>query len=172
MKTKSILITLVSSMLAFGAVAQSVENDDMYFNSKDRAKLNAQRATEQEAYASNRSYDNNARSQRYQNDDTNVNPTDSYSARNVNPEYVSRNNSQSAQTDNQDYFVSGYQYSPSNTAYNTASNYNNWNNGFNNWYGSSWYNSSWYGPSMYSMNSPYYYGYSRWNDPLYPYGYG
>ena len=55
-----------------------------------------------------------------------VNPTDSYSARNVNPEFAARSNSQTAAADNQDYFVNNYKY-------NTSSNLNNWNNNYNNW---------------------------------------
>ena len=48
MKIKVILLGLVSSLMITGAVAQGVENDDMYFNSKDRAKLRAQREAEQQ----------------------------------------------------------------------------------------------------------------------------
>ncbi len=88
-----------------------------------------------------------------------VNPTDSYSARNVNPEYQARTNSQTAQADNQDYFVNNYKY-------NNASNYNNWNNSFNNWYSNPWYGSNYYDPYINSFNSPYYGSrYDMWGNP-------
>ncbi len=41
MKTKVVLLGLASLLFTVAASAQGIENDDMYFNSKDRAKLNA-----------------------------------------------------------------------------------------------------------------------------------
>src|SRR4051812_8887081 len=41
MKTRSVLLSLFC-LITFAVAAQGVENDDMYFNSKDRAKLKAQ----------------------------------------------------------------------------------------------------------------------------------
>ena len=70
-----------------------------------------------------------------------------------------RTNSQTAQADNQDYFVNNYKY-------NNASNYNNWNNNFNNWYSNPWYGGNYYDPYINSFNSPYYGSrYDTWGNP-------
>ena len=152
MKTKSILLSLLAITSGICVFAQ--ENDDMYFNSKDRVKLRAQQQKEQ-AYASNSDYNGG-----YANNSStsNTSPDLSYSGRNLNPEYASRQNSQTAQTDNQNYYDANYRYSTSTSPYNTASNYNNWNNSYNSWYNNPWYNSSWYGPSMGACSSAYYGG--------------
>ena len=52
MKTQSILFTFVLLSFAFAAIAQDVEGDDMYFNSKDRAKLKEQQKKKELEYAS------------------------------------------------------------------------------------------------------------------------
>ena len=46
MKSKVALLSLVSLLFTVAASAQGIENDDMYFNSKDRAKLNATKRSE------------------------------------------------------------------------------------------------------------------------------
>jgi len=94
-----------------------------------------------------------------------VNPTDSYSARNVSPEFAARSNSQTAQADNQDYFVNNYRY-------NTNSNLNSWNTNFNTWNSNAWYSPNYYGSSINSWNTPYYGSYydaygSPWYNPYY-----
>lgn len=158
MKIKGILFATISLLGISGVFAQGVEYDDMYFNANDRAKLNAQKATEV-AYNT---------SEKFKKLDTEeeegVNPTDSYSARNVNPEYTSRAHTQSAQADDEDYFVNNYQYN--------RNQYNDWNNNFNQWNNNPWYRSNYYGPGVNSWNSPYY-GYSSynspWNDPYWSY---
>jgi hypothetical protein len=153
MKTKLILgLTMLTGV---GAIAQ--ENDDLYFRSKDREKLQAIRATEQ-TYVSN--YDNFKK--KHFNEPTELdeytNPTDSYSARNVNPEYISRSYSDQVSEDEANYFVEGY--SP---ATNNNFNYNSgyYYNGFNNNLG--W--NSWYGPN--AWGSPF-----GWNDPWMNAGWG
>jgi len=153
MKIKGILLATLSLVGVSGAFAQGVEYDDMYFNSEDRAKLNAQRATEVD-------YNNTSKSKKfdYIEGDEHINPTDSYSARNVNPEYTSREHTQTAQSDEEDYFVNNYQYN--------RTQLNTWNNDFGNWYSSPWYRSNYYGPAISSWNSPYY-GYNSWNSPWY-----
>lgn len=161
MRIKGILTYLLLSVSAFGALAQ--EYDDMYFNGKDRAKLRAQKANDElVASAKKAKEDKEARAE----EEEALNPTDSYSARNVNPEFAARSNAKTAKTDNEDYFVNDYQYT-------TTSNLNNWNNNFNNWYGNPWYSSNYYGSSINSWNSPYY-GYydpyySPWYDPYWNY---
>ncbi|SKC39997.1 hypothetical protein SAMN05660236_0156 [Ohtaekwangia koreensis] len=159
MKTK-ILLSLGLVVFASAAFAQ-VENDDMYFNSKDRAKLKEQKAAEQQAYAATVKKTKKMEEVSDANDSY-VNPTDSYSARNVNPEFAARSNAEVAQEDNQDYYLNDYQYQ-------TTSNLNNWNNNFNSWYSNPWYNSAYFGPSINNWNSPYYgynnAAYSPWYDP-------
>jgi len=153
MKIKGLLLATFSLAGISGALAQAIEYDDMYFNADDRAKLKTQHATD---LASNRPV--KAKSIDYYEEE-NVNPTDSYSARNVNPEYTSRSHTQTAQADEADYFVSNYQY-------NKLNELNNWNSNFNNWYSNSWYRPNYYGPAMNSWNSPYYGG-NNWNSPWY-----
>jgi hypothetical protein len=152
MKMKVLLLSLVSSMIIGSALAQ-VENDDMYFNSKDRAKLQSQRKSDEMfALAS-------AKKARKETEALN-NPTDSYSARNVNPEFTSRSKSRMASEDEENYFMDNYKY-------NTYSGYNNFNNNFRNWYSNPWYRASFYSPFINTWNSPYYGYYDSFNSPWY-----
>lgn len=151
MKIKGILLATISLVGISGALAQDVEYDDMYFNSEDRAKLKSQQSVEM-AYNTPKKSTRLVDNERYEN----INPTDSYSARNVNPEYTSRAQTQSAQAEEEDYFVTNYQYN--------RNELNNWNNNFNNWYNSSWYRPNYYGPGINTWNTPYY-GYNSWNSP-------
>ncbi len=168
MKNKVVMFNLVALLFASATFAQGVENDDMYFNSKDRAKLRAQQATEKAAYSA--SVEKRAKNNKPAEQEYYLNPTDSYSARNVNPEFAARSNSQMAQVDNQDYFVSDYRY-------NTVNSINSWNNNFNSWYTNPWYNTNYFGPSINNWNSPYYgsafdgWG-NPWNNPYYRSGWG
>jgi hypothetical protein len=154
MKNKILLLSFISLIGTGNLLAQGVEHDDMYFNSKDRAKLREARKSTEVALASAR------KTKKEDTAEEDLNPTDSYSARNVNPEYTSRSNSQTAKAEEEDYFVNNYQYS-------TQSNYNNWNNNFNDWYGNSWYRPNYWAPSIYAWNSPYYGYYDSWNSPWY-----
>lgn len=141
MKHTLILFGLLSTF-AFSAVAQGVEYDDMYFNAADRAKLREARQT---AFARNDRTDRGDK-----------NPTDSYSARNVNPEYTARSKSKTARTD-EDYYISNYE---------RAYQYNQWNHGYTNWYNNRWYRNNYWSPSIYSWNSPYYGSYyDAWGNP-------
>ena len=164
---KKQLLSLVALVLTASAFAQ-VENDDMYFNSKDRAALRAQKVSEESSYTTMASAKKSKKAEQAMAAEEVVNPTDSYSARNVNPEFAARSNSQTAASDNQDYFVSNYQY-------NKSSEINNWNNNFNGWYNNAWYSSNYYQPSIYGWNSPYYgsaydlYG-NPWCNPYYQSG--
>src|SRR5690606_19271292 len=97
MNIKSIFFGLLS-VLTVGSYAQGIETDDMYFNSKDRAKLKAAEG-QGDVYAS---------AKKATREEEQINPTDSYSARNVNPEYAARENAEVAQSDNEDYYVSDY----------------------------------------------------------------
>lgn len=152
MKIKGMLFAAFSLLGISGAFAQGIEYDDMYFNADDRAKLKAQRAAEMAYHTSPaKKFISGEMEER-------VNPTDSYSARNVNPEYTSRAHTVNAQSDEEDYFVTNYQYN--------RNQYNNWNNNFNSWYRNPWYRNNYYGPAINSWNSPYY-GYDSWNSPWY-----
>lgn len=154
MKIKGFLLAAFAFAGIGGAVAQGVEYDDMYFSSEDRAKLNQQRATEM---AYNTTTTKKSKHNEWAEEER-VNPTDSYSARNINPEYTAREHTQSAQAGEEDYFVNNYQYN--------RNQLNNWNNNFNNWYSNPWYRSNYYGPGINTWNTPYY-GYNSWNSPWY-----
>jgi hypothetical protein len=165
MKSKAALLSLVSLLFTFASIAQEIENDDMYFNSKDRAKLNAMKASQPTLTASIKKS-----KKEVVEEEESSNPTDSYSARNVNPEYEARTNSETAQADNEDYFVNNYQY-------NSASKFNTWNNNFNRWYSNPWYGANYYDPFISSWYSPYYGSYydawgSPWGNPYYRSGWG
>ena len=163
---KKHLLSFAALVLTVSAFGQ-VENDDMYFNSKDRAALKAQRVSEESSYTM-ASAKKTKKAEKAADAEEVVNPTDSYSARNVNPEYAARSNSQTASADNQDYFVNNYKY-------NTSSNINKWNSAFNGWYSNSWYNANYNYPNIYGWNSSYYgsaydpYG-NPWCNPYYQSG--
>jgi hypothetical protein len=138
-----------------------VENDDMYFNSKDREKLKSVEAEGVlQTYSSPKRKKGAEQVQVIEAEET-LNPTDSYSARSINPEYISRSNSAQAGTDEQNYFVEGYTPntydSYSATKYNTNTNPNNFNNNLgyaNNYYGN-YYNPYDYNRYGYGYNNPY-----------------
>ncbi len=149
---------LLSALLAGSAFAQQIENDDMYFNSTDRQKLRELKA-KQYAVASARNTERTAE------ESEELNPTDSYSARTVNPEFSSRSNAETATADNEDYYINNYRYQ-------TANNLRTFNNNFNDWYGSTWYSRNYWGPSINRWNSPFYGNYysswgNPWNNPYY-----
>lgn len=159
MKTRIFTIALLTvGVTAFG---QQVENDDMYFNSKDRATQ--QKSSKDELYASASTKKQKA-SQLEAIEDGKINPTDSYSSRNINPEFSARSQAEVAQEENQDYFVNNYRTQ-------TSQNLNSWNNNFNNWYSNPAYSNNYYSPGIYDYNSPYYGSYynygSPWSNPYY-----
>ena len=149
MKIKGILFATISLLGISGVFAQEVEHDDMYFNATHREKLKAQQATASTTKEKFKKFE--------AVEEESVNPTDSYSARNVNPEYTSRQHTEAAQADDEDYYVNNYRYENRN-------NFDNWNNNYNQWYNSSWYRPNYYGAGINSWNSPYY-GYNRYNSP-------
>jgi hypothetical protein len=164
---KQLMFSLAAILIAARVFGQ-VESDDMYFNSKDRAKLNAEKANQESAYIAASAKKTKKADQSPAKEEV-VNPTDSYSARNVNPEFAARSNSQTATADNQDYFVNNYKY-------NNSSNLNNWNNDFNGWYNNAWYGANYYNPAINSWNTPYYGSYydswgNPWCNPYYRSGY-
>jgi hypothetical protein len=129
------------------ATAQKVENDDLYFTSKDRAKLR-EAAPVMAKNSQTKADRNNEVAEKAQAPDTGLNPTDSYSARNVNPEYTTKG-SASKGTSKADYFVEDY--TPTGVNDKLGNRYaNNSYSGGNNPY-------SVYSPysSPYSYGSPY-----------------
>lgn len=136
---KTGMIGLVLMAAGFASFAQS-ENDDMYFNAKDRAK---QREAAKKEMAQ-RDLRMNEESKKM----LSINPTDSYSSKNINPEYASRQrNASNEQSEDVGYFQPGYQPQGVNQALRN-NNYNAYNNAF---YGNSYYGNSWANP---------YYGYT------------
>lgn len=156
MKTK--IIAGLALVMGLSAVAQ--ENDDMYFRSKDREKL---QKVSKDSYSSN--YENFKKKhfdEATELDEYAVNPTDSYSSRNINPEYIARSSSELASEDESNYFVENYNAPVQSYTGNNSNFYNNnynnsWNNQWNNPYARGYYGS----PYNSSLYSPYY----GWNDP-------
>lgn len=145
MKTK--LISALLLVMIAGANVFAQEFDDMYFTSKDRAKSN-QSAREAIVLASAKQKGENVQT---------INPSDSYSARNENPDYVAGSKAGSnAPQQSSSYFTSTYVPNVNRNLYSNTG-YNNYNNYA---YGNPYYNS--YG--AYGFGSPY--------SSFYPYGYG
>jgi hypothetical protein len=149
MKSRILITGCLIAASATAVIAQ--EYDDMYFNAKDRQVFQASAKTTQHSKKEKKTTDVRL-----------VNPTDSYSARNVNPEYVSRQYASSVSQDEQNYFAADYQYQAS-------TNYSGWYNTYSTWNNNPWYSMpsclpSWgYGSGYYG-----YYGYSNpWGNPYY-----
>ncbi len=144
MKSKSGVLIALSLMAASAAYSQG-EADDMYFNSKDRAKLLASKPV---SFASISKADDALLS----SPTTSVNPTDGYSGRGENPEYAAKG--QNSQQGDPQYFTPNYQ--PTGVNQNLNSSYSGYNN-----------NSSYYGNygNYYGMNSMYGNPYSSFYSP-------
>lgn len=183
MKARIVLAGLLVSMMVIEVSAQRAEYDDMYFRKKDR-EINKSIEAET-AYASAKTKKQKPDEVTLTEEENNSNPTDSYSARNVNPEYVSRSNSEKASEDESNYYLEGY--APVSTTNNSNFNnsyYNNANWAANSYYGSRndfffnrGYGCNYCSPQMSMMitSAPYYpYGYyDSWMNPYYPsYGSG
>lgn len=180
MKTRIVIGGLVMSMLTFNVSAQQAENDDLYFKSKDREKLKTENALasvndkiDQDYKAFKKKNFDETTAEEVVTPSQTVNPTDSYSARTINPEYISRSNATQASEDEQNYYVEGY--APANTydSYSGGTNNNytdNLNSTYqNSWYGSSAFNNSWYTPYYGYCNpymSPYYSASPGWTMSL------
>ncbi len=128
---KQFLTLMIGCFVAIVALGQ--ELDDMYFNSKDRAKINEKKITADLGLARKASGLSEV--------NTRINPTDSYSARNINPEYASQLNNNNPALVEDDYFLPDFQptginQNISNCNCNTGSFYNPYfsNNAFNNPY--------------------------------------
>lgn len=125
-------ITCLSLLLAMGVFAVNAqESDDMYFRASDRTKVAALKPLME-------------LSSRQSEQRTPINPTDSYSARNVNPEYISQSANSTVESEQVTYFTSDYV--PTSVNQNIYNDRANWN--------------------YYGMNNPYMMG------GMYPYGVG
>jgi hypothetical protein len=153
MKIRIAFLSLVATLTTMAVSAQVVEYDDMYFNSKDRVKVTSARPVTMTA------------EQKEMNQVvTPINPTDSYSARNVNPEYISQSkiNPSAEVLSDAPYFTPDY--TP------TGVNQNIYNNSsIPTSYYNSVYNNPYYGMS--SFGNPYG-GYYPYGSAFSPYGYG
>lgn len=154
MKTKVAFLTLMAVAASISGMAQSTEElDDMYFTSKDRATLNASRKV---ALSSE-----SARSVTSSETASVINPTDSYSARNVNPEYVAGSKVNGSSTAVASYFSPNYiptgvnqSIVRSNCGTCGNSSYTNYNNSYYPYNNYGYYGMNPY--SSYSMMNPYY----------------
>lgn len=171
MNTRLFLTFAASALIGIGAYGQEI--DDMYFNSKDRAKLNEKKISA-DLGISRKTKDGAEKI-------TPINPTDSYSARNVNPEYSAQLDKGSKPLVEDNYFISDYQpksinQNLSNCNCSAGSYYNPYynNSAFNNPYygntggfGSPWSN---FYPSY--LGNPYYSGFNSGLSMSMGYGWG
>jgi hypothetical protein len=158
MKTRIVLAGLLAMVMALEVTAQRAENDDMYFRGKDRERNKSIEAEASYSAAKTKKQNREEEAVVDEEEDEDSNPTDSYSARNVNPEYVSRSNSEKASEDESNYYLEGY--TPPAAATNINNSY------YNN---ANWARSSYYANAMW--NSPYY-GMGFYNPWMSPYGGG
>ena len=140
MKMKIAILTL-AGMISSHAYSQSVEYDDMYFNRKDREKQREiTMASNQSRTSTQRTTTNTSKSEQM----SRFNPTDSYSARNVNPD-----NSQNLSATGKKNAFADDEYLPEEYA-------DGYRNAQMAQTGNSMYNSGFYGPRFSAWNSPYF----------------
>lgn len=101
MKAKLIIISIVGYLFSFAAYSQ-VETDDMYFKASDRAKLNQGKVTAENVMTPKKLAEASEVNQP-------INPTDSYSARNINPEYSAQLNENESVVSEDNYFTPDFQ---------------------------------------------------------------
>lgn len=156
---RQILILILGCFVAIVALGQEV--DDMYFNSKDRAKLNEGKIRADLGIPNN----NSKKTETSQS----INPTDSYSARNINPEYAAQLNSGQEPAIEDNYFIQDFQ--PTGINQNLSNCNCNAGSYYNPYYGSNAFNNPYYGYGG-GFGSPYSSFYpSPWGSSFYG-GYG
>jgi hypothetical protein len=143
---KTIIAVVAGMVYSAGSLAQ-VEQDDMYFNKKDRAKLNKERAA--------KSSETFARADKPLRFDYPVQTIDNTS-RNANPEYVSRSQSEMVSGEDEAAFIENYQYA-------SQDQLNQFNNNLNSWNNNPIYSNTYFNAGINNWNSPYY---SPYNDPF------
>ncbi|PGH39127.1 MAG: hypothetical protein CRN43_11020 [Candidatus Nephrothrix sp. EaCA] len=152
MKTK--LIALLAGLIPMIALAQQLEDDDMYFNAADRKALAALKPSPK-FYGSD-----------LKDADDELNPTDSYSGRGQNPQANAKGKQDAYFTP--DYTPKGVNQNNQNNSRNSnAYNYNNYNS-CGNHFGSPYYNNGFSSYSSFGMGV----GMSPWNSYYSPYGMG
>lgn len=166
MKTK-VVIGCMTCLVSFSAWSQQGEMDDLYFNSRDRAKLNEKQAAAEIATYRKVEEQNKA--------NATINPTDSYSARNINPEYSTQSNVDNTadQAADDSYFVSDYQPTGVNQNLSKSSGYYNNYNPYSSAYSNPYYGNYASGFSPYGMYGSMYNPYSAFSPYSsfgYPYG--
>lgn len=147
-------IALTGLMMWSAALMAQVEHDDMYFRKKDRAKLNQQKESVQEQNAQAI-----ARGEKKLRFDYPINTNQSIPAQSnqTNPEYISRSQSETVATEDQNYFIDHYQFNPRNS-------YNNFGNQFDNWNANPMYYNGFIPPLGFRR---YHAPYSPFNDPFF-----
>jgi hypothetical protein len=147
--------------LATVAAGQTIEHDDVYFNAKDRAQLRAAQMAKAPVATAPREREMPLTASRY-------------ASRNLNPEYTAQpvaNTAGTAESDNQDYFTSGYRpthvnQNLSNNIYGPDAFYspfygNNFWNPYNSFY-DPWGWNSWNTWNRFSPGWSFSFGYSNW----------
>ncbi len=144
-------VVAVVLLCGFSLPLFAQEYDDMYFRAKDRQKAYAVKAT-----VSN--YQSFKNEHFPEAGEEIVNPTDSYSARQLNPEFLSLSHTSGLESENTGYFDSQYRPTTAALSYNNTYFYNNpWNNWNTGWYGFGWAR---------PWNNPWYWGYyDPWLNP-------
>jgi hypothetical protein len=132
------------------------EDDDLYFNKKDRAKI--QKADVMAG--PDESFLRGDRRTRFDYPIDGPSAEDATS-RQVNPEYVSRSVSSMSNSEDADYFVENYQY-------NTNQNLNSFPNQWNRWNNAPLYSNAFFASGINRWNSPFY---SPLNDPFFNNGF-
>src|SRR6267154_5107088 len=126
MKTKSLLLSLLA--IASGICVFAQENDDMYFSSKDRTKISM--SSREEVVLASAKANPSVQT---------INPSDSYSARNENPDYIAGAKVGSNASTTSSYFTPTYQPNVNQSLYSNSCNCSNTGSGYNNYpYGSSY----------------------------------
>src|SRR5258708_8146379 len=109
MKTKSLLLSLLAITSGICVFAQ--ENDDMYFSSKDRAKINL--SSREEVVLASAKANPSVQT---------INASDSYSARNENPDYIAGAKVGSNASTTSSYFTPNYQANLNQSLYSNTCN--------------------------------------------------
>lgn len=141
---------VISLITGCTIVAMAQEYDDMYFRARDRKSF----SSSEPAFVSN--YENFKRQHFPESAQETINPTDSYSARQLNPEFSARSLADVAAADDENYFVENFR--PSSATSVPFNNSYYFNNPWNNPWGMGWYSSAWARP----WRNPWYWGF---NDP-------
>lgn len=151
--------TIVLSALSMWCAASfaQVEQDDMYFNKKDRTKLIQQASVTEPAV--DEALARGEKPLRFDyaiNNNSGSQEAASIAARDINPEYIARSQSEMLTGEEASYFQENYEYA-------TQQSLNSYSDDLTQWQNSSLYSGNYFAPSINGWNSPYY---SPFNDPF------